>query len=94
MLQYHQTVAVFEGRGRIVDGARSNDDEKSVLGVSAIDDFNRLDASREDCGFGEDGLGDFVLEQIWGGERIVALNAPVLGILFVANLLVWDEEGL
>jgi hypothetical protein len=74
LLLLEEEVAVGEGGLGVVDGAWADDDEQALLLVGAIDDGDGLVAALEHCLLGLGGLGDLVLEQIGGSQRVVAAD--------------------
>lgn len=91
-LGLEEQVAVLERSFGVVDGARTDNDEQAFLLIGVFDDSDGLVAAFGDGSFGFGGLGDLGLEQVRRGERVVALDAPVFGLVLLANLLVLDEE--
>lgn len=57
-----------------MDGAGTDDDEKTAILISALHDFDGLIAPVEDGLFRFGGLWDFVLEEIGWCEGIVAAD--------------------
>ncbi|KAI6761779.1 hypothetical protein HG531_002332 [Fusarium graminearum] len=74
LLLLQEEVAVGKGSRGVVDGTWANDNEQSVLLVGAIDNSDSFIASFEDRLFRFGGLGDFVLEQVWGSQRVVTTD--------------------
>lgn len=72
LFQLEEAVAVVEGGGGVVDGAGTDDDKETAVGIGVLHDRHALFAAREDGGLGLRGLRDFVLEEVGRGEWIVA----------------------
>lgn len=92
LLELDEAIAVVKGGIRIVDGAGTYNDEKTAVGVGVLHDMGTFVAAFEDCLFRGLGLGNLVLEEVGGCERVVAANAPVFGGGLVANVGVGLEE--
>jgi hypothetical protein len=71
-----------------VDGARADDDEEALLLVAPLDDLDGFIAAVQDGALGLLCLRDLVLQEVGRGQRVVALDAPVLAVLLVAGILV------
>ena len=72
LFQLHKTVAVVESRFRIVDGARTNDDEEAAQRIRVLHDRDAFFPAVLDGGSGLRGLSNLVLEEVGCCERIVA----------------------
>jgi hypothetical protein len=57
-----------------VNRAGADDDEEAVLGVGVMNAGDAFFAAEEDSLLGGFGLGDFVLEEVGGGERVVTAD--------------------
>lgn len=55
--EFQETLSVVKGSGRVMDGARADDNEKASLRVRAVNDGNDVVASSKDGGFAAFGLG-------------------------------------
>lgn len=85
LLQLDEAIAVFESGFGVVYRAGTNDYEKSAVLVTALNDLNRLVSALED-GFSRLlRLRDLTLEEVWGCERIVATDAPILRVGGISN---------
>lgn len=92
LLGLKEEIAVFEGSFGVVDRAGSYNDKQALPFVGALDNGDGLIAALGDCGFRLGSLGDLGLEQIRGCERVVALDAPIFGLILLTDLLVLDKE--
>lgn len=72
LLQEH--VAVGKGGFGVMDGAWSNDDQESVVGVGTVDDSCYLFTTIDDSTLGLGCLGNLMLEEIGWREWVVATN--------------------
>lgn len=75
-----------------MDGTRTNDDKQSVLLVGAINNGYSLITTLQDGFLGLGGLGDLVLKEVGGSQRVVTANSPIFRVGLVANVLVGNEE--
>jgi hypothetical protein len=55
-----------------VNGAWSNYDEEAMEWIRVLDDGDSGVSGSDDCGLGVWGLGNFVLEEVGGCERVIA----------------------
>lgn len=74
LLLLQQHVAVLQGRVRVVDRARADDNEQPPLRIGAIDDVGSLLATLENSALRLLGLGDLMLQEIGRGEGVVAAD--------------------
>ena len=74
LLELKEAVAVFEGHGGVVDGAWSDNDEETVLAVFALDDGAGIGTAFQDRLSRCVGQCDFMLEEVWWGEWVVATD--------------------
>lgn len=91
-LQLQQPIAVFQGSLGVVNRTGTNDDHQPALSIAAVYNICGFIAGLHGSLLGSGRLGDFVLKQIGGRERVVAPDAPVFGILGVADRLVLNVE--
>lgn len=75
-----------------MDAAGADDDEQSVAGILGGEDIDSLVAAIQDGGFRGGGLGEFVLEEVGGYERVYAFDAPVFDLFLAAGVWVGVEE--
>lgn len=74
LLERKDARAVVEGGSRVVDGARSNYDEKTAVRIGILDYTDAFVATVQDGRLGCEGLADFMLEEIGRGYRCYALD--------------------
>lgn len=84
LFELEQPVTVFQGSFGVMDRAGPNNNEQSLVGISALDDLDSFIAALEDGLFRLGGLSYLMLQQVRRSERIVTSNPPVFGVLFVA----------
>ena len=74
LLLFQQQITVLEGSLGVVDGAGPDDHHQPVLLVGPIDNSDGLLAALDNGLLRLGRLGDFVLQQVGGRQRVVAAN--------------------
>lgn len=77
MLERKELVAILKSGGGVVDRAGADDDEEASVFICACDNCDGFIAPLENSRFGFCGLGNFVLQKIRRGQRVIASNCRI-----------------